>query len=114
MRQRSTSETSPIGPAGSISRVTVLWNSAIPPAEVALKELRAAAATLKVELLSVEVHDELELEAAFVGMARERSDGLLVFHDPLMGDVREAMLAASSRVQSPPTFRSKSPTGFTS
>ena len=32
------------------ARVAVLWNSAIPPAEVALKELRAAAPTLGVRL----------------------------------------------------------------
>ena len=32
------------------ARVAVLWNSAIPPAEVALKELRAAAPALRVEL----------------------------------------------------------------
>jgi len=72
--------------APSVSRVAVLWNSAIPPAEVALKELRVAATTLKVELLSVEVHGDQDFESAFATMTRERADGLLVFHDPLMGD----------------------------
>ena len=37
------------------ARVAVLWNSAIPPAEVALKELRAAAPTLGLDLQFVEV-----------------------------------------------------------
>jgi len=37
------------------ARVAVLWNSAIPPAEVALNELRAAAPVLGVDLLFVEV-----------------------------------------------------------
>ena len=37
------------------ARVAVLWNSAIPPAEVALKELRAAAPLLGVDLQFVEV-----------------------------------------------------------
>jgi putative ABC transport system substrate-binding protein len=72
--------------APSVSRVAVLWNSAIPPAEVALKELRLAATTLKVEMLPVEVHGEQDFESAFAMMTRERADGLLVFHDPLMGD----------------------------
>jgi putative ABC transport system substrate-binding protein len=94
--------------AGSISRVTVLWNSAIPPAEVALKELRAAAATLKVELLSMEVHDERELEAAFMGMARERADGLLVFHDPLMGDNAELIIDLANKNRLPAMFWQRS------
>jgi putative tryptophan/tyrosine transport system substrate-binding protein len=72
--------------APSVSRVAVLWNSAIPPAEVALKELRFAATTLKVEMLSVEVRGEQDFESTFATMTQQRADGLLVFHDPLMGD----------------------------
>jgi putative ABC transport system substrate-binding protein len=68
----------------SISRVAMMWNSPIQPAEVALKELRAAAATLRIEIIPVEIQGEQEIDGAFATMARERANGLLVFQDPVM------------------------------
>jgi putative ABC transport system substrate-binding protein len=69
--------------APTISRVAVMWNAAIPPAEVALKELRAAAATLKVDILPVEIHEPQEFASSFATIARGHADGLFVFPDPL-------------------------------
>jgi len=90
--------------APSVSRVAVLSNSAIPPAEVAVKELRAAAGTLKIETLSIEVRGEHELESAFVTMARDRADGLLVFHDPLMGDNAKLIVDTANKNRLPAMF----------
>ena len=70
--------------APAISRAAIIWNSEIPPAEVAMKELRAAAATLKIEVLPVEVHND-QIDTAFTTIMRQQADGLLVFHDTLMG-----------------------------
>jgi putative ABC transport system substrate-binding protein len=67
----------------SISRVAILWNAAIPPAEVALKELRAAAATLKVDILPVEIDEPQQFVGSFATIAQGRADGLFVFPDPL-------------------------------
>jgi putative tryptophan/tyrosine transport system substrate-binding protein len=92
-------ETSP-----SISRVAILWNSAIPPAEVALRELRAGAATLKIEMLPAEIQGVDELESAFATMARQRADGLLVFHDPLMGENTELIVGLANKNRLPAMF----------
>src|SRR3954449_856363 len=61
------------------ARVAVLWNSAIPPAEVALKELRAAAPELGVVLQFVEVPGPPGFAEAFAAIMRERADALFVF-----------------------------------
>src|SRR4051812_27539949 len=65
------------------ARVAVLWNSAIPPAEVALKELRAAGPALAVDLQFVEVPGAPGLADAFASIMGERADALFVFPDPL-------------------------------
>jgi len=61
------------------ARVAVLWNSAIPPAEVALKELRAAAPVLAVDLQFVEVPGPPGFAEAFAAIMGERADALFVF-----------------------------------
>ncbi len=83
-----------------ISRVAVVWNSAIPPAEVALKELRAAALALGVQLQSVEVQGPNGFENAFAAITKERADALFVFPDPLTFNNRELIVdfAAKSRI----------------
>jgi putative ABC transport system substrate-binding protein len=90
--------------APSISRVAIMSNSVIPPAEVALKELRAVAATLKIEMFSAEVHGEQGVESAFATIARERADGLLVFHDPLMSDNAKLIVDTASKNRLPAMF----------
>jgi putative ABC transport system substrate-binding protein len=90
--------------APSTSRVAILWNSPIPPAEVALQELRAAAATLKVVILPVELRNMQELDGAFAIMVRDRSDGLLVFHDPLMGENTESIVGLANKNRLPAMF----------
>jgi putative ABC transport system substrate-binding protein len=90
--------------APSTSRVAILWNSPIPPAEVALRELRAAAASLKVEILPVELRNIEELDGAFATMAREHADGLLVFHDPLMGENAELIVGLAFKNALPGMF----------
>lgn len=67
----------------TISRVGVLWNAAIRPAEVALKELQTAAAILKLEIRPVEVQGPQGFEGAIASIRQERADALLVFPDPL-------------------------------
>src|SRR6266850_4576785 len=72
------------------ARVAVLWNSAIPPAEVALKELQAAAPVLGVDLQFVEVPGPPGFAEAFAAIMREHADALFVFPDPLTFGNRES------------------------
>jgi putative tryptophan/tyrosine transport system substrate-binding protein len=88
----------------SISRVAILWNSVIPPGEVALHELRTAAGTLKIEMLPLEIHGEQEIERAFETMVRERADGLLVFHDPAMAEKAELITSLAIKNRLPGMF----------
>jgi len=74
----------PFAPAQLVTAVSQLLNSAaIPPAEVALKELRAAAPVLGLDLQFVEVPGPPRFAEAFAAITRERADALFVFPDPL-------------------------------
>jgi putative ABC transport system substrate-binding protein len=67
----------------NISRVAILSNAAIPVAEVALQELRSAAKALKIDVAPVEVSGPQDFAAAFVTIANQHFNALLVFPDPL-------------------------------
>jgi putative ABC transport system substrate-binding protein len=79
------------------ARVAVLWNSAIPPAEVALKELRAAAPMLGIDLQFAEVAGPAGLAEAFAAITREGADALFVFPDPLTFGNRESIVGFANK-----------------
>ena len=86
------------------ARVAVLWNSAIPPAELALKELRAAAPMLGVDLQLVEVMGPPGFTDAFAAITRDRADGLFVFPDPLTFGNRESIVGFANKNSIPAMF----------
>src|SRR5579863_4650465 len=69
--------------APNISRLAVLSNAGIPPAEVALQELKSAAKKLNVDVRPVPISGPDDFAAAFAAIANQRLDALLVFPDPL-------------------------------
>lgn len=88
--------------APKTSRVAVLFNAVIPPAEIAMPELKAAAQVLGVQLQSVAVQGPKGFEEAFGTIAQDRADGLIVFTDPLTFQNQEliADFAIKSRISS--------------
>ena len=72
-------------------RVVVLVNPGNSSAKAWLKELPAAARTLKLELTVVEARTSAELDGAFADIARKIPDGLVIFDDALF-------LAESARI----------------
>jgi ABC transporter substrate binding protein len=66
-----------------IARVGMLWNAAIPPAEIALSDVREGGAKLGIELQTVEVRGPQGFAEAFATLMARRVDALLVFPDPL-------------------------------
>lgn len=66
-----------------LTRVALLWNSAEPNAVAFLRETRAAAQVLGLELQSLEVRAPRELEAAFQVARKGRATGLTVLTDPV-------------------------------
>jgi putative ABC transport system substrate-binding protein len=69
--------------APRVTRVGSLFNAAILPPEVALKEMVDAAATLGIRFEAVPVRGPEGFADAFAAITRERADGLVVFADPL-------------------------------
>jgi ABC-type uncharacterized transport system substrate-binding protein len=86
------------------SRVAVLWYSAIPPAEVALKELHAAASDLRIGLQLMQVPDSDGLNGALGAVARERIDALFVFPDPLTFNNSELIARSANNNGVPAMF----------
>jgi putative ABC transport system substrate-binding protein len=83
-----------------IARVGMLWNAAIPPAELALTDLRATGAKLAIELQTVEVRGPKGFAEAFATFAGRPVDALMVFPDPLTFNNREVIIdfAAKNRL----------------
>jgi putative ABC transport system substrate-binding protein len=85
-----------------ISRVAVLANPANPGSAPQLRQAEVAAKTLGMRLQPLEARSLSEIDSAFVAMARERAEGLLVLLDPTLGGrlqrERIAELAARNRL----------------
>jgi len=83
-----------------VTRVAVLFNAAIPPADVAMKELQVAAKVLGIHILPAAVNGSKNLEETFGLILAQQADGLLVFPDPLTFSNQEAIagFAAKSRI----------------
>jgi ABC-type uncharacterized transport system substrate-binding protein len=65
-----------------VTRVAVLFDAATPPAEVAMKELQAAAQVLGLRMRSEAIQNPKNLAETFATITAERADGLIVFPDP--------------------------------
>ncbi|HSB79233.1 MAG TPA: ABC transporter substrate-binding protein [Candidatus Methylomirabilis sp.] len=66
-----------------VSRVAVLWNATNPVKALELKSTQEAGKVLGVDVTSVEVREPTDLAAAFAGITRARSTGLIVLAEPL-------------------------------
>jgi len=82
----------------------VLWNSAIPPAEVALKELRTAAPILGLELQLMDVKGAPGLADALATLKRDHPDAFFVFPDPLMFGNRNSIVDFANKNSIPALF----------
>ncbi len=86
-----------------IEQVAVLWNAAIPPAEVALKELRETAAPmLGLELHLMDVKGGPTLANALATL--KRGQALFVFPDPLMFGNRDVIVGFVNKNSVPVLF----------
>ena len=92
--------------APGASRVAVVWNSAIPPSEVALNELRGAARMLGIQIESVEVQGADGLARGLAAL-KERGMALLVFPDPLTFGNRIPIVEFAAKARVPAMFGAK-------
>jgi putative ABC transport system substrate-binding protein len=81
----------------TVSRVAVLWNPASPYHKTLLKEVDAAALSLRLHLLPIAVQGPGEFEGAFSAMARAQVDALFVADDPMFLTSRTRLLELAAR-----------------
>ena len=77
--------------APAVTSVAVLFNAAVPPAEIAMVELKIAAQTLNLRIQSAAVQGSASLAEAFAAITTAQVTGLLVFPDPLTFSNQEAI-----------------------
>jgi putative ABC transport system substrate-binding protein len=82
--------------------VAILWNPANPGHALAIRDLKAAAGSLGVQLQLLEAREPNQFDGAFAAMAKQRVDALLVVADGmfLLHRARLAELAAKNRLPS--------------
>jgi len=69
--------------APSVAKLAVLWNPANSSHRPALQAVNAAARSLSLQVLPLEVHAPAELDNIFAAIMRERADGVLFIADPI-------------------------------
>jgi len=97
----------------SISRVGVIWDATIAPYRVS-REMGAAARSLGVELVGLEVREPADLDRAIVDAAKTPLGGLIVASTPLTGRYRNeiAQIIEAHRLPSVALFRSQAEAGL--
>jgi putative ABC transport system substrate-binding protein len=93
--------------APSVSHVAVLWNSANPAGAPLVREMQAAAPTLKVRLSLLEVRNDAGLESAFAAIGASGAQGFIVVPDAVLTDKRVQIVqfAASKRLPAIYSFK---------
>ena len=77
--------------APAMTSVAVLFNAAVPPAEIAMAELKMAAQVLNLQIQSVAAQGSKGLAEALAAITTAQVEGLLVFPDPLTFSNQEAI-----------------------
>jgi len=87
-----------------LTRLAVLANPANLIAVPTIRETEIAAKSLAVQLQAFEVREIDNIEAAFVGMKRERSNALMVVADPMLTGHRERILGLVEKNRLPAIY----------
>ena len=90
--------------ATKISRVAVLFNDEIPPAEIAMKELASTAKALKLDLESLPVKSPNGFDKAFDVMTQQHIDAVIVFADPLTFSNSDIIVNFANRSRRPALY----------
>jgi putative ABC transport system substrate-binding protein len=90
-----------------ISRIAVLWNSAIPVATRVFREMEGASTRLGVQLYPMGVRGSTEIQGAFTAAARARASALFVIEEGTLFPHRARILslAAQHRLPAASQFR---------
>ncbi len=92
-----------------LSRAAVLWEPAMPWHKDMLKEVGAAAPTLGVQLVTIAVQGPGEFEGAFVAMAKQRVQAVLVAGGAVTNTHWARLLDLTARSRLPAIFLNSDP-----
>jgi putative tryptophan/tyrosine transport system substrate-binding protein len=90
--------------APGLKRAAIMFNPELIPTSVYMPSLEAAARSLKVALITVPVHSDVEIETAINALGREPGSGLVVFPDAFVGTHRARIILAAARNNVPAVY----------
>jgi putative ABC transport system substrate-binding protein len=88
----------------TVSHVAVLWNPGSPYHKTLLKEVDAAAPSLRLHLLPIAVQGPGEFDGAFSAMAKAQVNALFVADDPMFLTSRTRLLELAAKSRLPTIF----------
>jgi putative tryptophan/tyrosine transport system substrate-binding protein len=91
----------------SVSRAAVLWNPHTPYHKTLLKEVEAAAPSLRLRPVPIAVQDPGEFERAFASMRKAHVNALFVADDPVFAISRTLLLGLAAKDRLPTIFANR-------
>src|SRR4030095_12247298 len=91
----------------SVSRAAVLWNPRTPYHKTLLKEVEAAAPSLRLQPVPIAAQDPREFEGAFAAMAKAHVNALFVADDPVLATSRTHLLRLQAKNRLPTIFSNR-------
>jgi putative ABC transport system substrate-binding protein len=90
--------------APGLKRAAIMFNPDTAPVSTFMPSFEAAARSLKVVLITVPVHSEVEIETAIIALGRERGGGLFVMGDVFTGAHRAPIILGAARNNVPAVY----------
>jgi len=87
-----------------LSSVAALSNAGNPQSQVELKEMRAAAQTLDLQLRSIQISPDISLDNAFDALRKESTGALIVLTDAILYSQRGRLLALAQQNRLPAMY----------
>jgi putative ABC transport system substrate-binding protein len=88
----------------TVSSVAVLLNPRNPQSQIEFRELKAAAASMDLRLVPVEVSAQGDLEEAFVAINKAAAQALIVLTDPVLFSERKPTVDLASKYHLPAVY----------
>jgi putative ABC transport system substrate-binding protein len=92
-----------------ITRVAVLWNSAVPEKAIEFKETQDAAKAFGIRLQSLEVKNPSDVEGAFEVASKERAGAIITLPDPLTNTLGSRIVELTAKMRLPTMFTQTPP-----
>ena len=92
-----------------ITRVAVLWNSAVPEKAIEFKETQGAAKAFGTRLQSLEVKNPNDLDGVFEAASKQRAGAIITLPDPLTNTLGPRIVELATKKRLPTMFTQTPP-----